>query len=150
MFKRMGLIDKDGLAVVNPVDQEAVAKYWRFVWDQEEYEIQTYLDKWQYIEDAVRSGSAAQVRTLRCPVTGGPMRIQYIHTKETPPYFRLSSHNGRMLCSPFAADRPSWLDVLGEDFITDPGKAEQSAPPNGGPTTRVGNSSATEGPPSVS
>src|SRR5439155_1033778 len=67
LFRRMGLINKNGLAVVNPADREVVAKYWRALWDQQEYELQTYLDKWDYVDDVLDGGSPAQVRALRCP-----------------------------------------------------------------------------------
>jgi hypothetical protein len=128
----MGLIDKDGLPVVNPAEREAVARYGRALWDQQEYEPQTYVDKWDYVDDVIRGGSPAQVRALRCPQTGGPMRIQYVSTREAAPHFRLSTPDGRFLNSPLAPSRPSWVEVLGEDFVTEPGQTGQRAAPNSG------------------
>ena len=131
-FKRMGLIDQNGQAVVNPADRESVAKGWRVLWDKEDYDLQSYMDKWQYVEDALRGNDPAQVRALRCPTDGGPMRIQFIHTKETPPHFRLSTADGRFLTSPFAPGRPAWVNVLGEDLLTEPRQSEGGAAPEAG------------------
>lgn len=128
-FKRLGLIDQNGAAVTDPAKRESVARGWRALWDKEDYEIQTYLHKWNYVEDALRGSNPAQVRALRCPTDGGPMRIQFIQTRESPPHFRLSTADGRFLTSPLAPGRPSWVDVLGEDFVTEPGRAGKDPAP---------------------
>lgn len=45
---------------------------------------------------------------------------------------------------------PVWREIMHEAERTLTRIAEPSAPPNGGPATQLGNSSVTEGPPSVS
>jgi hypothetical protein len=128
-FKAMGLIDKDGAVVVNPAERDSVAHYWEVAWQEDAKESEAYLAKWEKMEATLRSGSASEVKRLRSPRTGGPLRIQYIHTKADPPYFRISDPPERIIYSPLARCRPSWIDVLGEDFLTEPGDAEQDAPP---------------------
>jgi hypothetical protein len=128
-LKAMGLIDKAGSVVVNPAERESVARSWKVAWEEDAKELRSYLAKWEEVEAILRSGAAAEVRRLRSPRTGGPLRIQYIHTKADPPYFRLSDPPECIIEQPLAPFRPAWVEVLGEDFITEPEGPENAAPP---------------------
>jgi hypothetical protein len=119
-LKEMGLIDKDGNVVLDFTERESVAQYWKHTWEEEAKPLQALLAKWEKIEATLRNGSPTEVKRLRSPRTGGVLRIQYIHPEGAPAYFRVSDPPGRMFEQPLAPNRPSWVDVLGEDFLTEP------------------------------
>jgi hypothetical protein len=146
-----GLIDQLGRVITDPKEREAVANYWKQVEKREEEETRQYLDKWARIEEILQRGDAPQVRALRCPMSGGPLRIEYIEVEGGTPRFRVRGTTSDVVeWLPAPASEPAWVEVLGRDFETEPGPAEPAASPNGGPAMRPDNTGASGGPPSVS
>ncbi len=103
------------------------------------------------IYDMVHRGTAEQVRALCCPLTGGPLHIQYCETSNGKRHLRVkgTASDFIMRMSGVPA-KPGWVAVLGQDFVTQPSGAEPGASPNGGPAEASGSSGAGGGPPSVS
>ncbi len=74
-----------------------------------------------HIHETLRRGTAAEVRTLRCPKGGGPLRIELCETSEGKSHFRI-----RGVKSDFFFIRtigrnpkPAWVETLGSDFVTE-------------------------------
>ena len=80
------------------------------------------------IYETLHYGTPAQVRALRCPLIHGPLRIEYCETKSGARHLRVKGTTPdfimRMSGLPH---RPSWVEVLGQDFITEPSNAEPGA-----------------------
>jgi hypothetical protein len=73
----------------------------------------------QHIHDTLHHGTAAEVRTLRCPKSGGPLRIEYCETSRGS-HFRISGLQSDFLVRASGRlARPEWVDVLGSDFVTE-------------------------------
>lgn len=88
---------------------------------------------------------------MRCPITGGPLRIEYCETSNGKRHLRVKGVDSDFIMRMSGLPtKPGWVGVLGQDFITQPSGAELDASPNGGPATRSGNSGVSAGPPSVS
>jgi hypothetical protein len=125
LLQPMGLIDKDGKVVVDPQQRESVAKYWKEVEEKENKETDRYLTEWTKLENTLRNGTTDQVRVLRYPVSGGPMQIVYLETGTEPPYLRIRSTTSNFMQHiPKLLRKPSWVDVLGVDFATEPGNTD--------------------------
>lgn len=121
----MGLIDKDGRVVIDPRQRESVAKHWKEEEEKENKELDRYLVEWAKLEETLLNGAAAQVRLLRCPVTGGSLRIEYLDTKNKPPCLRIRSTTANFTQHISKLPRkPAWVGVLGEDFVTEPKGAD--------------------------
>lgn len=128
-----GLIDQTGSVVTDPKQWEAVADYWKQVYERENEEARLRIEKWVRIEETLPHGDPTKVRALRCPAGGGPLRIEYIEEQGEPARFRVSgtTHD---YCAWLLAPgtKPAWLEVLGRDFVTEPGPTEPTASPDPG------------------
>ncbi len=102
------------------------------------------------IHDTLHHGTADQVLALSCPRNGGPIRIEYCETKGGSHMRITGTQSDFIVRMSGRLQRPSWVDVLGTDFVTRPRVAEPGASPNGGPAEPLGNSGVGGGPPSVS
>ena len=82
------------------------------------------------IHDILHQGTAAQVRVLSCPLSGGPLRIEYCETKTGSRHLRVTGTRSDFMMRMSGLPRkPIWVDTLGTDFITDPKDAEPPAAP---------------------
>lgn len=75
----------------------------------------------EHIHETLRRGTAAEVRALRCPKSGGPLRIEFCETEEGKSHFRI-----RGVKSDFffvrnfgQSPKPVWVETLGSDFVTE-------------------------------
>jgi hypothetical protein len=75
----------------------------------------------KHIHDTLRHGTAAEVRSLRCPKSGGPLRIELCEIEEGKIHFRI-----RGVKSDFffirrfgRSPKPAWVETLGSDFVTE-------------------------------
>ena len=73
----------------------------------------------QHILDTLHHGTAAEVRALRCPKSGGPLRIEYCETRGGT-HLRISGLQSDFLVRASGrSPRPEWVEVLGFDFVTE-------------------------------
>jgi len=74
----------------------------------------------QHIHDILRHGTAAEVRALRCPKSGGPLRIELCETSEGKSHFRIRGvKTDFFFIRAFGrSPKPAWVETLGPDFIT--------------------------------
>ena len=76
------------------------------------------------IHDALHHGTAEEVLALRCPISGGALRVEYCETKGGS-HIRVSGmQSDFMVRMSGRQNRPQWVDVLGTDFVTRPSIAE--------------------------
>jgi hypothetical protein len=87
-----------------------IAWQWNFITREE-----------QHIHDTLRHGTAAEIRALRCPKSGGPLRIEFCETEDGKSHFRI-----RGVKSDFffirklgRSPKPAWVETLGSDFVTE-------------------------------
>jgi|KBSSwiStaDraftv2_1062776.scaffolds.fasta_scaffold139792_2 hypothetical protein len=75
----------------------------------------------QHIHDTLHHGTAAEVRALRCPKSGGPLRIEFCETSEGRSHFRIRGvKSDFFLISPSGrSPQPAWVETLGSDFLTE-------------------------------
>ena len=74
----------------------------------------------QHIHDTLHHGKAAEVRALRCPKSGGPLRIEYCETSGGRSHFRISGVQSDFLVRASSrSPRPAWVETLGSDFVTE-------------------------------
>jgi hypothetical protein len=74
----------------------------------------------QKILDTLHHGTAAEVRALRCPKSGGPLRIEYCETGSGARHFRISGvMSDFIIRASGRSPKPEWVDVLGADFVTE-------------------------------
>src|SRR5437868_7133046 len=80
------------------------------------------------IYETLHYGTPAQVRALCCPLSHCPLRVEYCETKSGARHLSVKGTTSdfiiRMSGLP---NTPSWVEVLGRDFITEPSKAEPGA-----------------------
>jgi hypothetical protein len=76
-------------------------------------------DEVQKIHDTLHRGTAADVRALRCPKSGGPLRIEYCETKSGACHFRITGVRSDFIIRESGFPKPEWVDVLGADFVTE-------------------------------
>jgi hypothetical protein len=71
------------------------------------------------IESTLHHGTPAEVRALRCPKTGGPLRIEYCETASGSRHFRVTGLRSDFIVrSSGRFPRPTCVDTLGADFVT--------------------------------
>jgi hypothetical protein len=77
--------------------------------------------KEQHVHDTLRHGTAAEVRALRCPRSGGPLRIEFCETSEGKSHFRIRGvKSDFFFIRKFGrSPKPAWLETLGSDFVTE-------------------------------
>jgi len=74
----------------------------------------------QHILDTLHHGTAAEVRVLRCPKSGGPLRIEYCETSGGGTHLRISGVQSDFLIRASGrSPRPAWVETLGSDFVTE-------------------------------
>jgi len=76
----------------------------------------------QHIHDTLRHGTAAEVRALRCPKTGGPLRIELCETSDDgKSHFRIRSVKSDFffIRKLGRSPKPAWVETLGSDFLTE-------------------------------
>ena|SRR6266404_472762 len=75
----------------------------------------------QHIHDALRHGTAAEVRALRCPKNGGPLRIEFCETEGGRSHFRIRGvKSDFFFIRAFGrSPKPAWVETLGPDFVTE-------------------------------
>ena len=75
----------------------------------------------QHIHDTLRQGTAAEVRVLRCPKSGGPLRIEFCETLEGKSHFRIRGvKSDFFFIRKFGRNpKPAWVETLGSDFVTE-------------------------------
>ena len=74
----------------------------------------------QHIHDVLHHGTPDEVRALRCPKSGGPLRIEYCETKSGASHFRITCKSSDFkIRASGRFPKPSWVDVLGADFVTE-------------------------------
>ena len=75
----------------------------------------------QHIHDTLRHGTAAEVRALRCPKSGGPLRIELCETSEGKSHFRIRGvKSDFFFIRAFGrCPKPAWVETLGPDFVTE-------------------------------
>jgi hypothetical protein len=74
----------------------------------------------QHILDTLHRGRAAEVRALRDPKGGGPLRIEYCETSGGGTHFRISGVQSDFLIRASGrSPRPAWVETLGSDFVTE-------------------------------
>ena len=75
----------------------------------------------QHIHDTLRHGTAAEVRALRCPKSGGPLRIQFCETSEGKSHFRIRGvKSDFFFIRAFGrSPKPACVETLGPDFVTE-------------------------------
>ena len=75
----------------------------------------------QHIHDTLRQGTAAEVRALRCPKSGGPLRIELCETEGGKSHFRIRGvKSDFFLIRAFGrSPKPAWVETLGSDFVTE-------------------------------
>ncbi|SRR6266436_4096356 len=102
------------------------------------------------IHDALHHGTADEVLALSCPLSGGPLRIEYCETVAGSHLRVTGTQSDFIMRMSGRLWTPAWISVLGTNFVTKPKIAEPGATPNPGAATPPCSSGATEGPPSVS
>jgi hypothetical protein len=75
----------------------------------------------QHIHDTLRHGTAAEVRALRCPKSGGPLRIEFCETEEGKSHFRIRGvKSDFFFIRKFGrGPKPAWVETVGSDFVTE-------------------------------
>ena len=75
----------------------------------------------QHIHDTLHHGTAAEVRALRCPKSGGPLRIELCETLEGKSHFRIRGvKSDFFFIRAFGrSPKPAWVETLGLDFVTE-------------------------------
>jgi hypothetical protein len=74
----------------------------------------------QHIHDTLHHGTAAEVRALRCPKSGGPLRIEYCETSGGGTHFRITGLQSDFIVRASGRfPRPQWVEELGSDFVTE-------------------------------
>jgi hypothetical protein len=75
----------------------------------------------QHIHDTLRRGTAAEVRALRCPKSGGPLRIEFCEASEGKIHFRIRGvKSDFFFIRAFGrSPKPAWVETLGSDFVTE-------------------------------
>jgi hypothetical protein len=75
----------------------------------------------QHIHDALGHGTAAEVLALRCPKSGGPLRIEFCETSEGKSHFRVRGvKSDFFFIRAFGrSPKPAWVETLGSDFFTE-------------------------------
>ena len=76
----------------------------------------------QHIHDTLRHGTAAEVRALRCPKNGGPLRIELCETSDDgKSHFRIRGvKSDFFFIRAFGrSPKPGWVETLGSDFVTE-------------------------------
>ena len=75
----------------------------------------------QHIHDTLRHGTAAEVRSLRCPKSGGPLRIEFCETEDRKSHFRIRGVKSEFFfIRAFGrSPKPAWVETLGSDFVTE-------------------------------
>lgn len=76
----------------------------------------------QHIHDTLRLGTAAEVRALRCPKSGGPLRIEFCKTSDDGKiHFRIRGvKSDFFFIRKFGrSPKPAWFETLGSDFVTE-------------------------------
>jgi len=75
----------------------------------------------QHIHDTLRHGTAAEVRALRCPKSGGPLRIEFYETADGRSHFRIRGVKSDLFLirESFLIPKPAWVETLGSDFVTE-------------------------------
>jgi hypothetical protein len=102
------------------------------------------------IDRTLHRGTAEEVLALRDPIGGGALRIEYCETAKGSHFRVTGTQSDFIMRMSGRLQKPTWIGVLGTDFITRPPIAEHGAPPNGGPAEPLSNSGVGGGPPSVS
>lgn len=116
----MGLIDKAGAVVIDSRNRESVAKYWKEAEEAESVELKRYLQEEDKLEQALRNGTATEVRALHCPLSKGALHVKYFEPRSEPPFIVAKG-----IASDFVArisklpNRPPWVDSLGYEFTTE-------------------------------
>ena len=74
----------------------------------------------QHIHDTLRHRTAAEVRVLRCPKSGGPLRIEFCET-DGRIHFRIRGvKSDFFFIRKFGrSPKPAWVETLGSDFVTE-------------------------------
>lgn len=75
----------------------------------------------QHIHDTLRHGTAAEVRALRCPKSGGPLRIEFCETEGGRSHFRIRGVKSDFFFTRAfgRSPKPAWIETLGSDFVTE-------------------------------
>jgi hypothetical protein len=75
----------------------------------------------QHIHDTLRHGTAAEVRALRSPKSGGPLRIEFCETEDGKSHFRIRGvKSDFFFIRKFGrSPKPAWVEALGSDFVTE-------------------------------
>ena len=75
----------------------------------------------QHIHDTLRRGAAAEVRALRCPKSGGALRIEFCETEDGKSHFRIRGVKSDFFFvrSFGRSPKPAWVETLGSDFVTE-------------------------------
>jgi hypothetical protein len=80
------------------------------------------------IYETLHYGTAAQVRVLCCPINRGPLRVEYCETKSGARHLSVKGTTSDFIMRMSGLPtKPSWVEVLGEDFITESSNAKPDA-----------------------
>jgi hypothetical protein len=73
----------------------------------------------QHIHDPLRNGTAAEVRALRCPKSGGPLRIELCETSSGRSHFRIRGVKSDffLIHASGRSPKPAWVETFGSDFV---------------------------------
>jgi hypothetical protein len=75
----------------------------------------------QHLHDTLRHGTAAEVRALQCPKSGGQLRIELCETSDGKSHFRIRGvKSDFFFIRAFGrSPKPAWVEILGTDFVTE-------------------------------
>ena len=75
----------------------------------------------QHIHETLRRGTTVEVRALRCPKSGGPLRIEFCETEDGKSHFRIRGvKSDFFFIRKFGrSPKPAWVQTLGSDFVTE-------------------------------
>jgi hypothetical protein len=81
------------------------------------------LDASKRVSDVLLHGDADTVRRLACPLSGGALRIGFYESEGFMALHATRREAGFALRLDGIPKRPSWVEELGHDFITQPNAA---------------------------
>ena len=89
-------------------------------WGSHNHSLHRVSPKEQHILDTLHRGTAAEVRALRDPKSGGQLHIVYCETSGGGTHFRISGMQSDFLVRASGrSPRPAWVETLGSDFVTE-------------------------------
>jgi hypothetical protein len=78
------------------------------------------------IDGTLHRGTAEEVLALRDPIGGGPLRIEYCETAKGSHFRVTGTQSDFIMRMSGRLQKPTWIGVLGTDFVTTPPSADKA------------------------